>query len=156
MDEEQKVKTSTSQLPIKTKIAIWWIFILGAIVIIVPLISLSSFSDYAERDMTFLPLLGITLCAVFLYTLSGIFLMIRKIWAWSIAVAVLITELCLLFIYLHVEINLDIFGGPVLFVANILLLVPFILVILDRKNYFAMARQRELAKNKNTTSTADP
>jgi hypothetical protein len=156
MNEEQKVKTSTAKLPIKTKIAVWWTFILGIVVVIVPLLSFRLFSDYGERDMMFLPLLGITLCIAFLFSLSGIFLMIRKLWAWNTAVAVLITELCLLFIYLHVEINLDTFGGPILFIANILLLVPFILVIFDRKNYFAMVRQRELDKKANPIPTIEP
>jgi hypothetical protein len=156
MNEEQKVKIYTAKLPIKTKVAVCWTFVLGIVVVIVPLLSFRLFSDYGERDMMFLPLLGITLCIAFLFSLSGIFLMIRKLWAWNTAVVVLITELCLLFIYLHVEINLDTFGGPILFIANILLLVPFILVIFDRKNYFAMVRQRELAKNKDTTPTVEP
>ena len=136
------------KLPIKTKIAMWWIFVLGVAVFIVPLFSLSSFSDQAERDMTFLPLLLITLGIAFLYSLSGIFLMIRKIWAWNVAIAVLTIELLSLFIYTHVQINLDTFGSPILFIANILLLIPFILIILDRKNYFEMVRQRELEKHK--------
>ena len=156
MGEEQKVKVSKAKLPMKTKIAVWWTFVLGIVVVIVPLLSFRLFSDYGERDMMFLPLLLITLCVAFLFSLSGIFLMIRKLWAWNTAVVVLTIELFSLFIYLHVEINLDTFGGPVLFIANILLLVPFILVVLDRKNYFAMLRQRELAKNKDTTPTIEP
>ena len=146
---EPKVNTPKANLPTKTKIAVWWVFILGVAVFIVPLISLSSFSDQSERDMTFLPLLLITLCIAFLYSLSGILLIIRKKWAWNIAIAVLTVELFSLFIYLHVEINLDTFGGPILFIANILLLIPFILIILDGKNYFEMVRQRELEKKEN-------
>jgi hypothetical protein len=146
MSEEQKVNTAKTKLPTKTKIAVWWIFILGAVVVIVPLVSLSSFSDYTERDMIFFPLLLTTLCVSFLYSLSGIFLMVRKTWAWNVALVVITIELLSLFIYLHVEIDLDTFGGPILFVANILLLIPFILILLDRKNYFEMVRQRELAK----------
>ena len=140
------MNTPKAKLPTKTKIAAWWIFASGVAVFIVPLFSLSSFSDQAERDMTFLPLLLITLCIAFLYSLPGIFLMVRKSWAWNVAIAILTIEVFSLFIYLHVEINLDMFGGPILFIANILLLIPFILILLDRKNYFEMVRQRELEK----------
>ncbi|MFA5374938.1 MAG: hypothetical protein WC455_04185 [Dehalococcoidia bacterium] len=134
-----------SKLPIKTKIAIWWIFVLGVLVFIIPLFALG----YTNEEMILTPLLLLqNLCIAFLYSLSGIFLIIRKTWAWNVAIAILTIEVFSLFIYLHVEINLDMFGGPILFAANILLLIPLILIILDRKNYLEMVRQQELEKHK--------
>jgi Trk-type K+ transport system membrane component len=47
MSEEQKVKVSKDKLPTKTKIAVWWIFIFGIIMIIILISAIPAFTDWS-------------------------------------------------------------------------------------------------------------
>jgi hypothetical protein len=140
---------SKAKLPIKTLITVLWLIAMGVILTTWHLVALFVLSLYSldagpvnERgnNLVFILLLG-----SILYIISGIFLSRRSKRAWIVAVTVLsIVTICSIGIYLY---YLSPSGYSYYSAIPIIAyLVPLILLILDRKNYFEMVRQRELEK----------
>jgi hypothetical protein len=157
-----------ANLPIKTKIAIWWLFIIG---IAVPIIWILSYIigfcnlDYLTA-LFFQSPWGFAILLVSISCIPPLILLSQKSKsAWKETIVILsILIICFLAIglpYLTTQItdvnDYDVSHlrshFPYLFIFIPLLFivyaVPFILLILDRKNYFEMVRQRELEKKEN-------
>lgn len=152
MSEEQKINAANAKLPTKTKIAAWWILIVGAVGTTIAtlcfMIWCTSMPDSQFTNTCFLP--GLVIVAVgILYLLPSVLLLKRKSWAWIFAISVLTLELLFFTVFYtsslfpcsycrspHYEYT------PIF----IIYFVPLILIIIDRKNYFAMVHQHELSK----------
>ena len=156
MNEEQKVNTTRAKLPTKTKVAVWWIRIIAALVVIGGLIfSVVSFTTAApvvKEDVSGIfafVVAAIVLPIWLLFLLPSIFLVFKKNWGWTTSIIMLSLEILGVWgVCIHFAISKGIYClqyTP----ATIFLLIPLILVILDRKNYFEMVRQRELEKKEN-------
>jgi len=150
-----------ARLPIRTKVTIWWLFIMG---IVVPIAWILSYL-IGSNSLDYLSLLflqspwGFAILLVSISCLPPAILLLRKAKSdWKEAVIILSIEIiCFLSIGLPYLARLDNYDQfvfsqhfPYIFVSIPLLLlsylIPLILLILDRKNYFEMVRQRELAK----------
>lgn len=158
MNEEQKL--TKAKLPTKTKIAVWWLIVMGVLLTIwtFMLLSVYTLADFTERadaytgrsynpSWLFIPMIG-SIFAIY----SGIFLSKKSKNAWNVAVACpFITMICSLVGWYFFLSSLPSFDSGFYIVAIVTSvlgepIVPFILVILDRKNYFEIVRQRELEK----------
>ena len=142
-----------AKLPTKTKIAAQWLIVIGIVLTIwsswllfVALInSIGIDAIPAVPNLVlyfFLPLFGI-----FTF-LSGTFVFIEKKRSWQVAMAALFfAMICFLGIYLYSLINAVYYIIPLISLLGWLsCLTSLILIILDRKNYFEMVRQRDLKK----------
>jgi hypothetical protein len=132
-------------LPTKTKIAAWWMILIGGYsecIIINNIIT--AFGTKTEPLVFFvafvLVFLGV-LCFI-----GGLFLFKRKKWAWWLSIFSLslllylnlnnlITELRVLFTMPPSDWN----GSFFLLLFPLILLIPFILLLLDRKNFWKIA-----------------
>jgi predicted anti-sigma-YlaC factor YlaD len=148
-----------AKLPTKTKIAVWLILSFAMIVIItVPVLSSIYVSFQSERWIQD----NIVFALGFLGIGSLLFLL-KHSWAWTVAVSVIViamldalaglTKLLIDYIphytyysshYSYATIMLFVF-----LLGFFIYLTSLILIILDRKNYFEMVRQRELEKKGN-------
>jgi hypothetical protein len=136
-----------NKLPIKTKIAAWWILVIGLFGMITSVIA----GLPALIIFLFLP-------SLFFFLFPFIFLSKRKKWAWWFSVITQFTLIISPFIPLWrfiVVLNLLNFLNKgfysmlrMLFplrlgydfpIISILLVLPFILLLLDRKNFFKVA-----------------
>jgi hypothetical protein len=144
-------------LPIKTKIAAWWIIIFGWLIIIFNAIICSSYLvrapkiAFKEPTRIILPYITAIFLGLFLYTISFYFLLKRKKLGWVILIIILsiISILALFFPETRwsefpiPSLNLlclycGIFAGN--FGWRICLFIPFgiplIFLLLDRKNFW--------------------
>jgi hypothetical protein len=165
--------------PIKTKIAAWWMIIIGSISLIGLFGSLFFlgvlFSPPVDGEfawgfviMYFLPLLlgviGIFLITIIPFLLPGVYLLRKRKWAWKFAIIAQILAMTVLIILIFSLCNIEviittkkgvgypeevtkkhlypncfskslIFSSPVF----IILLIPLILLLLDRKNFWKIA-----------------
>jgi hypothetical protein len=128
-----------TKIPSKTKIAIWWLFIVGITLTVLTITALPWMTDWSPIG----PTMYLIPIAMGLLAISpAILLLIKNQTAWTFAKVILSILLILLAIFWLCGAAITIFG-------NLLLLsvfIPFLLIILDRKNYFEMVRQRELEK----------
>jgi hypothetical protein len=145
-----------AKLPAKTKIAIWWLIVVGIVLtiglsgllLLAIIFSIPIDSEPAVPNLVlyfFLPFCGI-------FTLiSGIFLRKESKQAWKVAAVVLFIAIiyslgiCLYIVIHHCD-NLSYMIPIVLLIGSVIYLTPLIIIIVDRKNYFAMLYQRELKK----------
>lgn len=148
-----------AKLPTKTKIAVWWLIIIGAALIIF-LLLWSSYSFYFAHNAGRLQQAIVIAVVLFIgsifYFASGFFLLMKGKRAWIVVVTLLsIIAICPIGIYLYESIDFAKYSEdaanyseiPILLLPWALIyLTPLIIVILDRKNYFEMVRQRELEK----------
>jgi len=145
-------------LPIKTKIAAWWMIIIGGIVIgfIIKsnnwLIYLFDYFLYPEKrgvESGWLLVFGLILIIFFLlpiflcFILPGLFLLRKKRWAWWISNGTMI--LFVVFVILFSYIRIPFLKAPPIFpkssiiIASLLASLPFLLLLLDRKNFWKIA-----------------
>jgi CHASE2 domain-containing sensor protein len=89
-------------------------------------------------------------CGVFTL-ISGILLGKESKQAWKVTAIILaITIICFLGLSLYSLINAVVYIIPLIsLLEGLSCFIPLILIILDRKNYFEMVRQRELEENGN-------
>ena len=132
MNEEQKVTTSKAKLPTKTKIAVWWLVVFGIIVLIIAVtlyfpLDMGDWHPYLLNHTHVLPMVIFG----FFYMIPSLFQIIKEKWAWTVAVILLTLALIYPFGY---------------YIRIPFLLIPLVLIIVDRKNYFEMLCQRELEK----------
>lgn len=133
-------------LPTKTKIAAWWMIIFGIIFlgyqisILYP--SYRLWKDYGEFG--FNPLSAAALPIIFntlIFLLPGIFLIKKKKIAWNFAIAIFL----LIFIGSLFRLGIDIFQeglgslDKLTFLFYLSMIIPFILLLSDRKNFWKIA-----------------
>ena len=141
------IDMNKAKLPIKTKIAVWWIRILS----IVSFISCAGFIIFCFTNPDFFN--GAFYALVFLpiwilFLLPSVLLPRKRQWCWKTSLTVLCLEIIIILAvcivgYIHYRYSYIVQLMPIV----IFYLVPFILIILDRKNYFEMVRQRKLEKH---------
>lgn len=147
MNEEQKVNKTNANLPTKTKVAMWWLCTIGIIWIVMPLTLSKAFSDQSELDKAFQNLIVIGISIAILLVFPIILLYFRRKKTWALAIVTLSLELILLVVYLLVKLSEYKIYDYIFFSLFIAcLLLPLILIILDRKNYLALVRQTKLDK----------
>jgi len=145
------------KLPIRTKIAVWWLITISVILTIYGIVVLSLAEPGYEWSI-YNYLIGIVaLVSVFIYLISGILLAVKKRGTWIAAVVILslITLGTIINAPYGVHLNLFLFdlffeteGGStihqlLLFISTLSTLVPLILAVSDVKNYWAMTEQVE-------------
>ena len=147
MSGGQEVNVTKAKLPIKTKIAAWWLIIIGVVLIVIYFLSfgaalINSF-DSGETWDVINPTLTLLLGSI-LYFISGILVLKRSKRARKVSIFILfIVAICSLGSYVYIVIHIgDIsYMMPIsLIVGFITYLTPLILIIVDRKNYLAMVQ----------------
>jgi len=152
LSEEQKVTTAKAKLPTKTKIAMWWLTVwsVAALVALIIVILIDATGDcWTESCGSARAAIMITIPASLvieiLILLPVVFLGMKRTWSWPVSIG-------LVSVYATAAIIYGLSDPPspvleILLALGIMMLIPLILIILDRKNYFKMLRQRELEKN---------
>ena len=137
-------------LPIKTKIAAWWMIASGFVIILLSLYFYITLSSSPERSLFYRSPSLLFFSPFFLlglfFIISGNFLFMKKGWVWTIVV-VFDSLLCLLgVIWLYqnitsgpapIGIGKESIFVPLAFV--IICALPLILILLDRKNFWKIA-----------------
>ncbi|MFA5366978.1 MAG: hypothetical protein WC333_03795 [Dehalococcoidia bacterium] len=137
----------------KTKVAMWWLILIGIVLIVlyslVLGIAIINSFDSGETWNVINPTLTLFLGSI-LYFVSGILIFKRNKRARKVAIVILsIVAVCSLGSYIYMVIHLGDISYMIplsLLIGFFIYLTPMILLILDRKNYFAMVRQREIEK----------
>jgi len=135
-----KEPITKTKLPIKTKIAVWWLCILGLLLTIAIIALLPAMTDFSYIN----PAANwiIIAAGLVLFFSPAVLICLKKELTRFFAIVILISGIGFFFVMIGIN---PVYG--LLFSPGILvILVPFILLILDRKNYFEMVRQRELEK----------
>jgi len=124
--------------PIKTKVAAWWLIMTGGLesitclFFIMLIMSGSCWAGIQIPIILFFP--------SFLTFLSGFFLLKRKKWFWWFIIILLFIEVFLTGLFTFFHVRACIRGGfPIVsgyVILPFLFLLPFILLLLDRKNFF--------------------
>ena len=144
MSEEQKI--NKIKLPTKTRIAVWWIRIFSIVIVIsCAAYILFCFTDPTFFDSAIYALVFLPIWILFL--LPSILLPRKRRWCWTTSIIVLCLEIIIILavcifgaIHYRYTYYLELISIVIFY------LVPFALIILDRKNYFEMIRQRKLKK----------
>ncbi len=130
-------KTHGTKLPMKTKIAAWWIITAGVVGTIVG--GIYHYHWLSEEGPIEEVGSGIVLEAIFiigvLYLAPGIFLLMKTKSAWVVAMVLLSLGLIASSIFYTLVLLL---WSPLYFPIFFLYLVPLILIISDQKNYWKM------------------
>ena len=153
MSEEQRATIAKAKLPTKTKIAVWWIRIIAMLMaiggLIVLFVSVAKAPPMVKEEgsgILFFVVVAIILPIWLLFLLPSIFLPLRKTWGWITSMTILSLEiLSILGVCIYCATTDGLYYlqyTP----SIILILIPLILILLDRKNYFEMVRRRELEK----------
>ena len=131
--ERRNMKQTTQQviqkpnLPIKTKIAAWWLIIIGVIGLIFSVWNILSYlliffreswGQESGRALIGSLSFGVIVLLSLFFLLPGIFLLRKKRWAWWIIIVLLIFPSIYMWYFT---------------------LVPIVLFLLDRKNFFKIA-----------------
>ena len=111
-------------LPIKTKIAAWWMILFGIF------LTFSLFSQIKEIGFEFLPLLSLFVLSVFI---SVFFLFKGKKWGWWLSVILLPSSIFWPFSPFFP------LGLLIPFIMEIINIFIVILLLLDRKNFWKIA-----------------
>ena len=122
-------------LPIKTKIAAWWMIIISVILGCVGLrIAIQGYLHSLYGGVLLLPVgLGIFFMGGLLIFLPGLFLLKRKVDSWWVSVMILgIASTLSIFLVLTGFTLLEL-------CCSSMFLIPFILLLLDRKNFWKIA-----------------
>jgi len=157
MEQTTQQISQTPQFPIRTKIAAWWMTIIGGIIISFSLFFLFSAFSSGDAFGLFVISISVFLFGLLLFFLPGVFLLKRKKigWHWTV-ISILI--LMALLIYCTFNLRMSDFDagygiigaillpfiflrrimGDVLFFCFVFIfcLLPFIYLLLDRKNFF--------------------
>ena len=133
------------KFPTKTKIAAWWMMILGTVGLI-PLMFLEiiSFSKFfiGSGAIDIVCLIGILILFNLYFFLLGIFLLKRKRWAWKAAiVGIFIYLAVLLFGFFIAQYKWYAIGWYLgTFMPYLMIVIPLVFLLLDRKNFFEVAK----------------
>lgn len=142
----------SGRLPIKTKIAVWWIIAAGLLGTIGGIMAFTNHDwkisgDIGDAIASYVVILVVIFLFGFFYVLAGIILAAKKQGAWIAAVIILSFHLIGYIILLLLPWILS--GGYIAIPICILfvLFVPFVLIILDVKNYWRVAEYVTAMKN---------
>jgi hypothetical protein len=135
-------------LPIKTKIAAWWMIIIGGIELIIAtfftFFQLFIFAEGRNIDFFIFYFLSLFLPSL-LFFIPAPFLLKKKKLAWWFSIFVLLLLILLSFllppkwlIFPNVGILMYLLGWKTKLI-DIISLIPFILLLLDRKNFWKIA-----------------
>lgn len=146
-----------AKLPTKTKIAAWWLYAVGIVLtiwssgllLVALLLSFSTSPETGPVVPNLILFFFLPPCNI-LIVISGISLINEKR-NWQVATRTLsVSMICLLGVSLYSLVNDVYYQIPFISLLGCLTcLMPLILILLDRKNYFEMVRQRELEKKGN-------
>ena len=123
-------------LPIKTKIAVWWLIVISGISCTVAIVIVASFYFFARLPITgifSLLLLSALPWPILLFSFSISLLLTRKKGAWLYTIGITGISILSWFILGYCE------PHPIIFGISLIWLVPFILLLLDRKNFWKIA-----------------
>jgi len=143
--------TKNVKLPARTKIAIWWVFIVGALGIVGGIAWYSYWGQHPDFYTVFV-LLFILLVIVWgvICLLPAIFLLMRRRWSWAVASSLLVLILIILILsntfaffnpifipvfYMH-------YGSIPYITYIIMYTIPLALVLLDKENYRVMMKSQ--------------
>lgn len=133
-------------LPKKTKIAAWWIIVVGLLgtIVTIPVVGLQTwYSDWTEWSQIFLVVACIIFGIGLVYLLPGILFALNKRWAWTIAISILVMEIGgFSYFYAYGFVHDDPPPYP-LTPVFLLYLVPLTLATLDVRKYWKMAYHRK-------------
>jgi uncharacterized membrane protein len=144
MAQEKEIKKENNNLPAKTKIAGWWLSSISSCLVVLGLFLVV----YGNKGSAGYPLgssLAIVLGGIFIIFnlpifISAIFLFKGRRWAWYAGEIFLgfniLSEIFLSYLYL---ISADMFGFLYI-LFTLLLIIPFVLLLSDRKNFFKVAK----------------
>lgn len=131
-----------NSLTIKTKIAAWWMMLIGlfgGIGLLLSLMTMVALAAAAPRGVDIFVILVIS--SLFLFPFfSGIFLLKMKKWAWWFSVIILLIGV------IFSQMVAWFFGffplvEPTIYILFLIpFLIPLILLLLDRKNFFKVAK----------------
>jgi Zn-dependent protease with chaperone function len=148
MEQTTQQITQKLSLPIKTKVAAWWMIVFAGIGIILSIKFILSYlfiyfgGSWGQESgwalvAVFMGVIAFLPCLFFL--LSGIFLFKKKRWTWWFATVILVLLIIFLFLaILKFDINIT-NTSAILILPLPITLLPFILLLLDRKNFFKIA-----------------
>lgn len=135
-------------LPTKTKIAAWWMIVIGGISMVIflgglilllqALMSTGGFSIGTAYFLEFLfSIFILSPLGIFFLFLPGFFLLKRRGWVWRFAITLLSIGTLINAIMISIKpLNIHIYIFVIFFA---ILLIPFILLIIDRKNFWKIA-----------------
>lgn len=130
------------KLPLKTKIAVWWLAVCGMAVVLILIIGILTAvegSYGAAFNLALIIMIPAIVVMTTLIVLPIIALHMKRKWSWLVAVVLLSVYVTGDIIWLLSDLsNAD------LLAPGIIMFVPLLLIILDRRSYFEMVRQREL------------
>ena len=167
MEQANQEITQKPVLPIKTKIAAWWMTTIGIIFLIISLLALILFLLQVfflgqaiikgPFGLYFMSVCLASLLGVIFYFNPGLALLRKKKWAWRSAVLKL-SLLIILFVILYcffafsafllsvgispghsIPSNFEVVMASCFVIPFIIFFTPLILLILDRKNFFKIA-----------------
>lgn len=151
MYEKQDTQMNKSGLPTKTKITIVWIVAFSISTILAFFIIVAQLANDMDRgaDTVLWALcLAVFLPLLILLLLPAILLPVKKRWCWITSIIILGFEIVSSIATLVVLGTGDDFNITGFIPGIMVYVVPFILIVLDRKNYFEVVYQRELEKHK--------
>lgn len=131
-------------LPLKTRIATWWIAVVTLIAVVVAIVIVTREYQNTHHEKLGLELamyIFLILGDSILYILPGILVELRKKWPWIVATTLLFVEIIVVTITLFM--NFDYLGSLLLLAY----LVPFVLIFFDRRNYWKMLCYQSNAKH---------
>jgi hypothetical protein len=148
MEQTTQQISQKPPLPIETKIAAWWLIIIGGIGLIFSVWNILSllviFFGESWGQESGWALIGtlsfgvIVLLSIF-FLLPGIFLLRKKRWAWWVSIIIYSgISLYLFSVFLSPRFSLTPLNA-IDFCYLLLFFIPFILLLLDRKNFFKVA-----------------
>jgi|GEM_PF-5105716 len=133
-----------TKLPFKTKIAVWWLAVCGVAVVLILIIGILTAvegSYGAAFNLALIIMIPAIVVMTILIVLPIIALRMKRTWSWVVAVVLLSVYVTGDIIWLLSDLsNAD------LLAPGVIMFVPLLLIILDRRSYFEMVRQRELDK----------
>lgn len=120
---EQNIQQgSENKLPIKTKIAAYWMIAIG----------LGSILGYLSKELIFFPYLVFVMSWIFFY--FGLLILEGKKWAWKLGIATLAIGILIGLMQAVTYLGID-FENNIL-ISIFIFTVPFILLISDRENFW--------------------
>ena len=128
------------RLPIKTKMAIWWIITTGLLGTIGGIIAFTNHDweisgEIGDAIASYVVILVVIFLFGFFYVLAGIILAAKTKRAWKVAVAALSLEMA---IGSYISYIIIIYFNYYFIAIVFAYLAPLILVIFDKKNYWEM------------------
>ena len=141
--------TKKVKLPTRTKIAIWWVFIVGALGIVGGIAFYFYLGQHpdAYTEVVMLFVLSVIVWGV-VCLLPAIFLLMRRRWSWAVALSLLVLILIILILsntfafFIFVPVFYMHYGSIPYITYIIIYAVPLAVVLLDKRNYVAMIKSQ--------------